>query len=257
MADEEVVNTGVNEGSEGSPAAEGQEAVAKPPVEENSTAKGTENRIPHSRFNEVLQERNEERSRREAMEARLRDVESRLSAVPKGRGDEAEVARLVKNLNMSEEAARELMEINRIANERANAPLRAQQQANEIAQWNRDMGAKYKDYEAVVPAMEKVFNGLSQHEQMLVMSGKRGLEMLYHDAKAMVSSDETKRAYDEGAAKAYDKKAEKKAVSNMPGSGSKGPSQEISAEWVRNASVEEYKKNLTRVNHWLATGKQL
>lgn len=254
VVNEQDVKTDV---STDSSSAESQNKVANPPTGENPGANESENRIPHKRFNEVIQERNEARNRQEALEARIRDMESRLSTAPVKVDDgSAEVERLVKNLGMDEKAARELMEVTRIANERANAPLRAQQQAAMLDNWNRDMAKRHTDYDDIVPDMEKVFSRLPAHMQNLVVSDPSGLEMLYNQAKASKSQDKTKEAFDKGSAEAYSKKGEKLAVSNLPGSGSKGTNQEISAEWIRNSSVADYKKNLNRINHWLATGKQ-
>lgn len=258
MADDEVVKTDVNVVAAGSSTDANQANAANPPTEENSGAARTEEgRIPRPRFNEVIQERNEERTRREALELRVRDMEARLSAAPQKQDDGSdEVARLVKNLNMDETSARELLEVTRIANERANAPLRAQQQANLIAQWNRDMAQSHNDYEEVVPEMEKVFDRLPQAMRNLVVADKSGLEMLYNQAKAGRVTDKTKEAFDKGSNAAYTKKGEKLAVSSLPGSGSKSPNSEISAEYIRNLSLADYKKNLSRINTWLSTGKQ-
>lgn len=255
MSDEVINETDVKDSVADSSAADNHVESATPPTEENSGANKQENRIPQSRLNEVIEQREEARIRAAVMEQKLRDYEARLSAEPKKDDGAAELDRLVKS-GVDPKVAREIMEVNRISNERANAPIREAQRAQELSSWNRNMAQKYNDYDAVVPEMEKVFSSLSKQEQMGVMSGPRGLEMLYHQAKASKVADTTKAAFDSGKKAAYDKKSEKMAVSGTPGQGSKGSASELSAESIRDMSIAEYKKRLPEINDWLSGKKR-
>lgn len=261
MADDQVVDkTDVNSQVEGSAASTdaSQKAATNPPTEENSgVEQRSENKIPQHRFNEVIQERNAERERREAIEARLLAMEGRLPGQSSGK--DAEVERLTKKLGMSEEAARELASIVDARAQKQSGQVNAQLQAMKLAEWNRSMEQKYKDYQELVPDMEKVFSRLSPQAQMLAVSDPEGLEMLYHRTKYLKGGAMDNKAFDKGAQDAYQKKGEKQAVSSLPGQGSVSSKPEISAEYLKSirGNVVEYKKNLERINHWLSTGKQI
>src|SRR3990172_7821907 len=70
---------------------------AKPPTDEKSVAdRSPENRVPQSRFNEVITERNRERELRETYESRIRDLEARQSS--RAATQESVVDREVKKL---------------------------------------------------------------------------------------------------------------------------------------------------------------
>lgn len=255
MADEQVEKKDVNGSGSESSTGSSQTEGSNPPAEESSVESRSENRIPLPRFNEVIQERNRERQLREQYESRLRDLEQRLPTKAPG---EEQVERLVKS-GVDPKVAKEIIDVSTEASRRERQALESQRQAANLQMWHRDMESKYKDYREMAPVMEREFSNLSPNAQMLAVSDPAGLEMLYAKAKASLSIDGSKKAFDEGAKQAYNTKDQKRAISSTPGSSSKGGTQEVSLEYLASirGNTKEYRKNLDRINHWLKTGKQL
>lgn len=248
--------TGANsqEASAASPSAEVNVNSAQTSTEGvASGATNNENRIPQSRFNEIIDQRNRERELREGYEAKLRELESRLGA-GQSKPDsviEAETARLAEKLNMDPKAARELVEAqaNIARAERAQVENRLRQY--EINEWSRGMSQRYKDYADVVPKMEKLFMEMAPHEQNMVVSSPRGLEMLYAYAKSAELPNKEKEAFNAGANAAYQNKAQKQALSSTPGAAA-NVRKELSPEAIRNMSVKEYRERYDEINAWLS-----
>ncbi len=255
MADALVSETGVNDGSTGSPAVDGQNDVTTPPAGENPASTSSENRIPQSRLNEVIEQRNRERALREQMEARLTDFEKRLP--PAKAAGEEEIERLVKR-GVTKEIAEEVVRTAEAVGDRKSRQVEARLAQYQLAEWHRNMESKYKDYRETTSEMEKVFSSLPLQTQAMCTSSEAGLDMLYHYAKSAKGIDKSREAFVAGAQSVQTLKDQKAAVSSGSGRASVKPIQDISPAYLASirGNTEEYQKNLKRINHWLATGKQ-
>ena len=252
MADEKVEQKDVKVvGSEAS-AGSNQGSGTTPPPGENSGSSEAENRIPQSRFNDVVKERNQERVLREQYESRIREFEQKERLHEQRVAGENEVTRLVSKYKIPEEAARDAVASADAISERKNQELHAQVRQAQLADWHRNMETKYKDYREMSPDMEKVYSSLDQTTQRMVTASPQGLEMLYSYAKTGKGDDAAKKAFEEGAAHSSSVRDEKKALSSTPGSGSKSPNSELSGEAIRKMSIEEFKKRSVEINDWLA-----
>lgn len=260
MADENnnQQQTDVNsQNSDAAPSsADEQNTQAKPPVGENSDAAGgsEQQKVPYPRFNEVIQERNQERVRREAVEARLHEMESRLLGErpnTQARSHvEAEVQRLKDKLQIPEETAREFVQSTTNVARAERQDVEARLRQFEINEWSRNLESKYKDYRDMVPVMEKEFANLSQSDRATVASSPVQLEMFYHYVR---NKGGKSNEYQNGANDAYNNIQLKKALSSTPGSAPavKGP---ITRESIAKMSIDEYKKRLPEINDALAKG---
>ena len=223
-----------------------------PPAEENS-APGPEGRVPHSRFNEVIHERNRANERIAEYEAKIRELELRQSGQGAKSNLERVTARLRDELKMDESAARKLAEIQlETAESIAKAQtdeLRKRNHRQEVESWSRGLSDKYGDYSTVAPAMEKLFNQLPPETQDLVVSSSAGLEMLYSHAKNQLS--DPKSAFDKGTKQAYDNKGLKKAISSAPGMGSAGGKSPLSREVIAKMPNSEYKERKAEIDAWV------
>src|ERR1035437_4914904 len=176
-----------------------QSEQVKTPVDEKSTSEHTENRIPQSRLNEVIAERNRERDLRERNEERIREYEAKERLSDQKAVGDAEVSRLVNKYRMTEEAARDAVSSADAVAERKNRDLNAQVAQHKLSEWHRNMESKHSDYRETTPDMEKVFSSLDQVTQRLVTASPTGLEMLYQYAKSGKSADEVaKKAFEAG-----------------------------------------------------------
>ncbi len=256
MADENVeTKTDVNTAPAPSVESSTQETStnATPPTGEQPGAKVEDKRIPYDRFSEVVKERNREREERERIEARLRDMESRLAGNVASRPQEEDEAnRLVAELGMDKEAAKKLVGTMKAISQRERAAVEGRMRQYEIAEWERGLQSKYKDYNELTPQMEKVFNALHPDAQKLVVASPDGLEMLYSKAKQMHMDKVAADAYQRGADTAKASKDLKTALSNAPGSGSPAPKGELSPEAIAKMSIKEYKERLPEINEWLS-----
>lgn len=236
------------------PTAGANENAAQTSTEENSGANATqENRVPQSRFNEIIDQRNRERQLREDYEAKLRELESRLGAGTQKPNSviDAEAKRLAERLNMDEKAAREILESQASVVRSQNAQVEERFRQMEINEWSRAIASRHADYAQVVPKMEKLFMEMTPQEQHLAVSSPRGLEMLYAYAKAAELPNKEKEAFNAGANAAYQNKAQKQALSSTPGAAA-NVRKDLSPEAIRNMSVKEYRERYDEINAWLA-----
>ena len=256
MADEQnqtAVNSQPVEAAS-APAETSTEATNTSASESTGVAKVEEQRIPKSRFDEVIDQRNRERQLREQYENRLREQEARQSESSDKAVVDAQVKRLVEKLNLKEDAAREIVEsqhaVSKVASDRANQALRQMQ----FAQWQADLAGKYKDYKALDGKMSEVWEGMSQQERMLATASKRGLEMLYHYAKGQTLDSEMEKVRTDAAAEAYNTKLAKQAVTSMPGASSSKPAGKLTRKGLLDMSNEEFTRRLPEINDAIAKG---
>lgn len=251
MADEIVAQTGANP-AEVPPTPVTAEPVATPPSGEQPGAKTvSENRVPQSRFSEVVKERNRERELREQYESKIRDMESRLAGAQPKQNEDADADRLVAELGMDKDAAKKLLGTVRSVSQKQNEAVQMRLRQFEIAEWERNMRSKYKDYDQLGPSMEKVFNSLSPDAQRLAVADPMGLELLYSRAKIESSEKVAEEAFQRGAESTRASTDLKKALSSAPGSGTPAPKAPLSAESIASMDIKTYKERLPEINEWL------
>lgn len=263
MADGEIVNQENTQAAVNSQEAQGsapqanQEQQANPPAGEQSAAQGSDNRIPYPRFQQVIDERNQERAVREQQEARIRDLESRVSGASAQQQPsvDAEVERLVKELNMAPEAARAIVATQVAIAQRAQQGTNQQLRQYELRDWSRALEQKHSDYKELIPDMEKAFSELQPMERNLVVSSPVGLEMFYNHVRSNKVNQKLKESFNQGANQAYANKAQKQAVSSVPGTSSGSQSNKLTREGIKNMSLSEYQKRLPEINQALKEGR--
>ncbi len=255
MADE-VQQTAVNgqNATPGSAPEVRQGNVAATPAGENPGANNSgENRIPQSRFNEVIEQRNREREMREKYEAKIQELERNQPTPAEKSAVDRVTDRLVARLGLSKDAARELMEAQREIAQAERAPVDQRLQQYELNGWREGLARKYPDYQATEAKMAEVWNTLQPHERQLALASQRGLEMLYTYAKGQTMGQQIDQAKEQAAREAYDNKLAKQAVTSVPGASAK-PAGPLTAAAIAAMSIEEYKKRLPEINEALAKG---
>lgn len=257
MADEQVAQTGGNsqEAPAATPSAEAQNVVATPPTGENPGAnQGSENRIPQSRFNEVISERNRERDRVAQLESRLQQLESGAMGAPqKDPVIDAEVKRLVSRTGMSEEAAKEIVESSRNVARAERSQLELQQRMTQAEQWIAQKAQNDPMYKSLEPELDKSFNTLSPQMRRVISTDPEALEMFYDSVRARVSDGKAKEAFNKGASAAYENKATKAAVASVPGSGT-SVKPALTREAIRKMSVKEFTERQSEINEAIKSG---
>ena len=239
-----------------SSSAAGQDNSANPPTGENpGAAKPDENRVPQSRFSEVVQERNREREMREMYENRIRELESR-PAVPAQRESviDTQVKRLVSKLGMDENAARELVMSHHEIASAERAKVEARQSQFQAEEWARNKAQNDPDYRNIEPELDKEFSLKSPQMQQAIASNREMLEMFYDSVKSKHATGKAKEAFGKGADEAYKSKQLKEAISSVPGKSSGSATQAISRDLLRKMSPEEYMKRQPEINAWLRNG---
>lgn len=252
MADEQVSQTVENSqvADAASTSAEAQNNVANPPVAENATASpGSENRVPQQRFNEVITQRNRERELREQYESKIRELEARQPQDTSK--SDALTKRLVEKLGMSPEAASEVVAVQREAARLERGDIEGRLRQYEVKSWSDSLAQKHKDYSQLLPEMEKVFNEMSDQEQMHTMASPKSLEMFYKAVRADSMEKQLQGKFNEGANAAYQNKATKVGMSSLPGQSNSQQQTAISRESIAKMSSAEYQKRLPEINAWL------
>lgn len=257
---EEVQTTAVN-----SPAVEvasattaTQTETVTPPAGEKPVTESTpENKVPYSRFSEVIDQRNKEKETRVALETRLKELEAKVSGRSQGNDiADAEVKRLVTKLGMSEDAAREVVSATQNVARAERGEVEARLHMYEVDAWTRQLADKHKDFKDLQPAMEKEFSSLDPQEQQYIVSSPKRLEMFYKSIKADLAEFVAKEAFEKGSKAAYDTKAQKQAISSVPGSAAQPQKGELTIEKIRNMPISEYKTRQAEINAWVTSNSR-
>lgn len=260
MADETLVQRDENNqnAEAGASSANAQTPTGTPPAGENpASGNGSENRVPQSRFNEVVHEKNRERELREMYEARIRELESRQSVQVPQRPSviDAQAERLAKELSMDKDAARKILEANAAVREAEMMEIEHRQKASRAEEWARNKAQVDPDFKALGPELDREFSAKSPQMQQRIASDPELLEMFYESVRSKNLGSKAKEAYAKGADEAYRAKQVKQAVSNVPGSSSGSGSASLSRELLRRMSPEEYMKRQPEINEALRLGK--
>ena len=255
MSDESVENTDVNtapqaDASESSTESTQDSLESKPPAEESSATKTPEDqRIPKSRLDEVIAERNQVRLELKEIKDRLtkqdadsqsdKDTQRANRAVERlmGRGVDKEVAELL---------AETMADIAEDRVERRVGPVEQKTAKREVDSWLQDFTRSHKDADEYQPEMERVFSALPESMKNLVVSDRLGLEMLYGYVKGKKAESELEKAKQTGRDEAYGNQGLKRAVSGSTNSAPapKGVPTELELSQMSN---EEYKELLKKV----------
>ncbi len=241
-----------------SSSADAQVVAANTPAAEHAVAAKPENKIPQSRFNDVIQERNSEREARERLESRVRELESGKSEQFKRPSvADAEVQRLVKELDMEESAARAIVK----TYENLNA---AQRRDHEVAQsrfqaetWATQKAEKDPLYKSIEPELDRSFSALKPEMQTFIASNADALEMFYDSVKSRHVGSQSKDSYSKGAEDALKNKLAKQAVSSVPGSSNSGGKTALTrksiADMIKN-DISQYVKRQAEINEAVRNG---
>lgn len=226
------------------------------PVVENGSD-SNENRVPQSRFNEVIEQRNRERIMREQYEAEIRQLRSATS-MPQAQQKslvEQEAEALAEELGMDQKAALRLMKATEKVSQARESQLQAQLQQYQLGQWHSNLENKYKDYKELSPKLAAAFDTLPQSEQMRVLGSPVALEMFYHYVKGQNIDSTINTVKEQAAAGAYNNKLAKQAVTSVPGASGTKPAGKLSRESINAMPPDEYTKRLPEINAWLNGGR--
>lgn len=243
------VNSQVTDAASSS--ADGQKEVVNSPTSEKLETTESENRVPLSRLNEVIDARNAEKAARMALEARLRDLEAVQEAKPDAVA-EGEVKRLMAKLQMSEEAAREIVQTNINLDKSRRQSQEAKERHLGAQRWVSDKAKNDPMYKELEPELERAFGNLSPKNREMVSTDVEALDMFYEGVKAKTLQSKTKDSFNKGADEAYKNKGLKQAVSSGAGSGSS--SGKTSLEGWTKWSSETYMKRLPEINEAMKNG---
>ena len=257
IAEQTDVNSQVVDAASSS--ADTQVNAANTPTVENTGAAKPENKIPQSRFNDVIQERNSEREARERLERRIQELESRGSVEQPKRASVAdlEVQRLVKELGMEEAAAKSIVQTYQnlsMAQRREQEAAQSRFQAENWAAQKAQNDPVYKDIE---PELDRSFSSLKPEMQHFIAQNADALEMFYEGVKAKHASSKSKESYSKGTEDALKNKGLKQAVSSVPGASSQGGKTELTrkaiADMIKN-DISQYVKRLAEINEAVRNG---
>ncbi len=244
MADEIQVKTGVEVVTE-SPTGITPIVEATTPTVENTGANTKENKIPQSRFNEVIQQRNE-------LETRLQALEKNQSGSTKSPSvAELEAQRLAARLGAKPEAAMEI--VNTINNLR-DAERRGdemQRRAKDAKDWTGRKAKEDADYDALGPSLDKEFSALSKERQFQISSDPELLEMFYGSVKSRYLGNKVSEAFNKGKEDAYKTKATKESVSSTNGGTASGGKTALTMETISNLTPKEQMERQAEVNEFL------
>lgn len=243
MADEVQVKTGV-EGVSGSPTETDTSKETKTPTVENTGVTTGENKIPQSRFNEVIQQRNE-------LEARLQALEKSQSTTKAPSIAELEAQRLAARLGAKPEATMEI--INTINNlrdaERQNDVM--QRRAKDAKDWAGRKAKEDADYDALGSSLDKEFSSLSKERQFQISADPDLLEMFYGSVKAKYLGGKVTEAFNKGKEDAYKTKATKEAMSTTGGTAGSGGKTALTMESIVKLTPKEQMERQAEVNEFL------
>ena len=265
MPDANSPNTDVNISTTGSSSvAQPQVAVNTPPVENTGSVQpqvtgGPENRVPQSRFNEVISQKNEYASKIEELERRLGAYET---SVVQNKGNsviEDAVGKLI-GAGLEPNAARLLVETQMTLTDTRMSerisPMEQRAMKREVEDWISDFAKGHNDYKALEPHMEREFAALPPEQQKMIASSPQGLEMLYWKVKGVSSLEKAQHqvqgAQAQGATEAYQNIALKAAIASTPGSAVQP--QVWSRATISQMSPAEYAKRRSEIFAAISSG---
>ena len=252
------LGTGAVSGSD-SPAESNPEATsehspvgAEPTPEEKQEEEERLKSLPfheHPRFQELVKEKNEFKSRTERLEQEVRALrtssESRLPKHEEKSPVEAIFEKLTK-AGVEEKSARLLAEstveaATSVADKRV-APVEAAAIQGAIDRHIEEFARDHKDYKDLQPQMYEVFKSLSESDQEYFAKSPKGLQFLYDHVKVAKAEEEVQKAFERGKQEGYAGKKSKESFAPTVGAATKVPSSELTEEQIRDMSIEDYMK---------------
>ena len=196
--------------------------------------------VPMSRFEEVINQKNDLSRRLEALESHAEERTEKSKSNPV---DES-VKRLV-NQGMEESNARALAEsqlalATSVVEEKV-APIQRSTAQAEIDALVQDLASRHKDYYDLESEMYEVYRGLDPDAQKFVASSRKGLEMLYKSVKSDKLQGLVDKGYKQGVEDGYKNKRDKSAASSESVGGSIDTGLP-SPKSIDEMSLDEYKK---------------
>ena len=239
---------------------EAQDEVSNtPPVENTGETNKSENKVPQSRFSEVVHERNSEREARERLEQRIRELESARSegVSQKQSVYDREAKRLAEKLNMEESAAKEIVSTFQNLNQVQRLEQEAAQNRFQAENWATQKAENDPVYREIEPELDKSFSSLKPEMQSFIARNPEALEMFYESIKSKHTGSKSKELYEKGADDAYKNKAAKQAVTSVPGGSSSGGKTALTrkgiAEMIKN-DISQYVKRQSEINEAILNG---
>lgn len=259
MADMVPEQTDVNsqvDASASSPEVSQVEVATSPTAENAGAPKAPENKIPQSRFNDVIQERNTARENQERLEARIRELESRGSVEQAKRPSVAdlEVKRLVEKLGMEESAAREIVATYENLNQAQRREAAQAQSRSQAETWANQKAEKDPIYKEIEPELDRAFTSLRPEMQQLIAQNADALEMFYDSVKAKHVGSKSKESYSKGVEDALKNKNAKQAVSSVPGGASQVGKTQLTRKSIDAMPIAEYIKRQAEINEAVRNG---
>lgn len=213
-----------------------------------------ENRVPLTRLNEVIEQRNELKTRYEELERRLQAVEK-----PQETQENKYIKTLVER-GMDEDAAKLLVETaSMIAEEKAESfvqPVLQKSAKREVDEWRTTFAKAHPDFIQLEPKMLETFKGLSKEMREYVVSSDKELENFYYMVKGREADASAAKAAQLAADEAYKTKGLKTAVSSTPGATATNTTQAtFTREQIAQMDSATYLKNRARIMELMNEGK--
>lgn len=241
----EVVQTGVNVGAGAPPTPATQVPVSNPPASEQPAATTpVDNKVPYTRFQEVIHQKNEIAQKLEDLEKRLQTQE--ITTIQKAKVDSSQ--KYIQSLTargMDEQVAQLIVDtassLTKEQLEQRVAPLEKASLAQQIDAWTDKFAKEHKDYNELSPEMHRVFEALPEHNKQMIASSPMGLEFLYDHVKVQQLEKSKNESFQKGAEQAYATKGMKQAVSSTTGA-SANPPVGVTRKDVGGMGLKEYEK---------------
>jgi hypothetical protein len=218
------------------------EALATPPVEANSTLEQDEQRVPYSRFREVIDEKN-------SLGNRIAELESQLQEMAESHEGPSAYDRALERFRkqgLDETAAKVLADsVQEMANEVAEKRVSKVEKMADLQETTRmvdDFAQTHPDAERYVPLMMDILESYPKQTQGLLSSDPVGLELLYAKAKEFLVDDQIEQARQEGIELGQQGLATKKAISGASGRGSSRVEAFPDPEQIPGMPDEDYMK---------------
>ncbi len=236
-----------------------QPDAANTPTVENTGAPKVENKVPQTRFNEVIQERNSEREARERLENRIRELELGRSEGGFKRESVAdlEVKRLVKELDMEEAAARSIVQTYQNLDQARSQEQEASKRRNDALAWASQKEQSDPVYKDIEPELDRSYGSLSPKMKYDIAQNPELLEMFYESVKAKHLGSKSKDSYSKGVEDALKNKGLKQAVSSVSGTSSSVGQTALSRESIRKmiqTDIKQYVKRQAEINEAIKNG---
>ena len=224
-------------------AIEGSEAQATPPADASQTAlEQEEQRVPYSRFKEVIEEKN-------FLGSRIAELESQLQQMAESNQGPSAYEKALERFRkqgLDENAARVLADsVQEVASEIAEkrvSPIEQQAALRDTMSMVDQFSEANPGAEKYVPLMMDILESYPKQTQMLIAADPVGLDLLYAKAKEFMVDEAIDQARQEGIEMGQQNLNAKRALSGANGRGTARVESMPDPEDLMNMSDEEYMK---------------